>query len=111
MYLAFMIGLGLTLIPGVLPDQRQDPLATALAFGPPELWRVGLLALGATIITTVMFVDDIRGLQADPQAALATRRRRAGHAARPALHHRLPGDTIPGLHNGWFTGMIVSYFP
>src|SRR5437763_374024 len=57
MYLAFMIGLGLTLIPGVTPERQVPP------DGPPELWRVGLLAVGATIITAVMFVDDIRGIK------------------------------------------------
>src|SRR4051794_11971022 len=61
MYLAFMIGLVLTLIPGVTPD-RQGPPAY-----PPELWRIGLLAVGATIITVVMFVDDIRGLKPIPK--------------------------------------------
>ncbi|MGI8588125.1 MAG: glycosyltransferase family 4 protein [Chloroflexia bacterium] len=55
-YLAFMIGLGLTLIPGVMPERSA-----------PEPWRVGLLALGATIITAVMFVDDIRGIKPVPK--------------------------------------------
>jgi len=56
MYGAFMFGLGLTLIPGVIPARLA-----------PEPWRVGLLALGATIITAVMFVDDIRGLKPLPK--------------------------------------------
>jgi UDP-N-acetylmuramyl pentapeptide phosphotransferase/UDP-N-acetylglucosamine-1-phosphate transferase len=56
MYLAFLIGLGLTLVPGIIPERQA-----------PEPWRVGLLALGATIITIVMFVDDIRGLKPIPK--------------------------------------------
>src|SRR6476469_8923714 len=60
MYLAFMIGLALTLIPGVMPE-RLSPGSPP--FGPPELWRLGLLALGATIITAGMFGGDLRGLR------------------------------------------------
>jgi UDP-GlcNAc:undecaprenyl-phosphate GlcNAc-1-phosphate transferase len=111
MYLAFMIGLGLTLIPGVLPDQRQDPLATApWLVGPPELWRVGLLAAGATIITIVMFVDDIRGLRPIPKLAWQLFVAALVMLPDPRYISSLPEDTIPGLHNGWFTGIIASYF-
>ena len=104
MYLAFMIGLGLTLIPGVTPEHLHPPA------GPPELWRTGLLAVGATIITAVMFVDDIRGLRPIPK--LLWQLFVAGLVMLPDPRYLsiTAADNVPGLPNGGLSGVIVSYF-
>jgi UDP-GlcNAc:undecaprenyl-phosphate/decaprenyl-phosphate GlcNAc-1-phosphate transferase len=102
MYLAFMIGLALTLVPGVTPERLEPP------FGPPELWRIGLLALGATIITAVMFVDDIRGIKPIPK--LLWQLFVAGLVMLPDPRYLdLAPGTVNGVPNGWFTGVIVSF--
>ncbi|HMA34436.1 MAG TPA: MraY family glycosyltransferase [Chloroflexia bacterium] len=100
-YLAFMIGLGLTLIPGIMPTRQAPPI------GPPEGWRVGLLALGATIITAVMLVDDIRGLK--PRPKLFWQIFVAGLVMLPDPSYLTYPGTIPGVPNNWLTGVIVSF--
>jgi UDP-GlcNAc:undecaprenyl-phosphate GlcNAc-1-phosphate transferase len=103
MYLAFMIGLALTLIPGVTPERLAPP------FGPPELWRVGLLAVGATIITAVMFVDDIRGIKPIPKLLWQLFVAALVMLPDPRYLSLGPND-VPDVPGGLFTGVIVSFF-
>ncbi len=104
MYLAFMIGLALTLVPGVTPERLAPP------FGPPELWRVGLLAVGATIITAVMLVDDLRGIRPIPKLLWQIGVVALVMLPDPRYLGVTPADNVPGLPNGWLTGVIIGFF-
>ncbi|HUS14916.1 MAG TPA: MraY family glycosyltransferase [Chloroflexia bacterium] len=106
MYLAFMIGLTLTLVPGVMPE-RLSP--DSPPFGPPELWRVGLLALGATIITAVMFVDDLRGLRPIPKLLWQLFVAGLVMLPDPRYLYLTPAHNIPGVPNGMLTGVVASF--
>lgn len=81
LYLAFMIGLGLTFVIGVDRSFDRD-----------ETTRLALLAIGAAIITTVMVADDITGLA--PRTKLAWQIGTALLAVLPSLWNPRQGIII-----------------